>query len=52
MNGKEKPMWQTGSPKESKASMTSLSISAYSPVLLVTSSVDESLVFFDIHEKK
>lgn len=52
INGKEKPFWQTSMPNESKVSLTSLSISTYSPVLLVTSSMNESLVFFDIHEKK
>jgi hypothetical protein len=49
MSGKDKPAWSTASASESKASMTSLSISSYSPVLLVTASVDETLTFFDIH---
>ena len=52
LSGKDKPLWQTASPKETRASMTCLSISTYSPILLVTSSLDETLVFFDIHEKK
>ncbi len=48
MSGKNVPIWTTSSSSESKASMTSLSISAYSPVLLVTASVDETLTFYDI----
>jgi hypothetical protein len=52
LSGKDKPFWTTSSPSETKATMTSLSISSYSPVLLVTASVDETLTFFDIQEKK
>ena len=53
MSGKDKPIWTTtSSSNDTKASMTSISISSFSPVLLVTSSVDETLTFFDIQEKK
>jgi hypothetical protein len=48
---REKPYWSI-SPTENRASMTSLSFSPFSPVLLVTSGVDQNLMFYDILEKK
>jgi WD40 repeat protein len=51
MGNKDKPIWSTTS-SENKASTTSLSFSPFNSVLLVTSSVDENLVFYDIQERK